>query len=160
MLIGLALFGLILGIIVWLLGHGSRSGQRLSTQMAVHQASRKALVRFLQELQEGIEVIRPTPGTTLSYALVRDKYSCVRWFRQVPRPGSGGLYDLRRYADDLALPMDRRDELLLSDVKRLTFTARSEGALQINIVLAEKDRDYALLTTVRLRNLPSAEELW
>ena len=55
---------------------------------------------------------------------------------------------------------EQRRELLLSSIKRLTFTARSEGALQVNLVLSESAEEYALLTTVRLRNIAAAEAVW
>jgi hypothetical protein len=108
-----------------------------------------------------MSVISPRPGMTLSYALVRDRSSVVRWFFQVALPGSApGTYSLWCYRDDPSIAPPVQQELLLKNIRRLTFTSRSEGALQINLLLAEGDQDYSLLTTVQMRNLPSSEELW
>ena len=159
-MVALGLFGLLIGSVVWLFGFGGRSTVRLTGQMSLQQNSRKAVVRLLRELQEGMQVLSPTPGTTLSYALIRDKLSQVRWFYQVPQAGRSDVYDLVRYVHDPSIPEAKRTETLLQNVKRLTFTSRSEGALQVNLLLVEDEREFSLLTTVRLRNLASAEELW
>ena len=160
-IIAVAVLAMMIGCIVWILGFGTRSTGRLTPQLSLQQASRKAIVRFLREVQEGMEVLSPRPGSTLSYALVRDKVSQVRWFYQLPMAGSrDNLLELWRYVDDPDVPMAQRKELMLTHVKRLTFTSRGEGALQVNLLLAEGDQEYAMLTTVRLRNIASAEEIW
>ncbi|MBI4860041.1 MAG: hypothetical protein HY815_07225 [Candidatus Riflebacteria bacterium] len=159
-LIGVGLFSVLVCGVVWVLGYGSRSTARVSAQMSLQQASRKALVKMLRELREGMEVVSPLPGSTLSYALFRDKVSLVRWFYQVPQKNSRGLFELWRYVNDSRLPDGQRHELLLQNVKRLTFSCRSEGALQVNLTLTEEDREYSMLTTVRLQNIASSEELW
>jgi hypothetical protein len=162
--IALGLISLLIGVVVWILSFGGRSTSRLTPQLALQQASRKAVVRFLREVQEGMEVVTPRPGSTLSYALVRDKLSQVRWFYQLPQRTPNPrerLFELWRYVDDQTITdPEKRKELMLSNVKRLTFTSRGEGALQVNLLLAEGEQEYAMLTTVRLRNIASAEEIW
>lgn len=152
-LVGIGLLVALIAAAVWLFSFANRSTARLAGQMAVQQASRKALVRLIRELQEGMEVMRPAPGATLSYALVRDSVSRVVWYFQEPQPGAPGLFVLKRFREG-------QTEVLLTHLKRLTFTSRSEGAVSMNVELAEEDRSYALLTTVRSRNLASAEQLW
>ena len=159
-LVALAVVGLVIGVVVWLLGFGTSSTGRLSSQLGLHQASRKVLVRLLEELQEGIEVITPPPGATLSFSVIRDKVSLIRWFYLRPQTGKPGSYELWRYVHDGSLPDAKRQELLLGNIRRLTFTSQSEGSLLINLVLADDGQQYGFLTTVRLRNLASAEELW
>lgn len=154
-----ALFAVVLGLIVWITGFGRSASGRLGAQASLQQGSRKALVRLLRELEESIEVVSPRPGTTLSHALVRDKLSLARWYYQVPS-ADGRSFDLRRAIDSATLPPGQRDELLLTSIRRLTFTARTEGALQVHLVLSEGAEDYALVTTVRLRNIAAAEELY
>ena len=159
-IIGVILFALLVASVMWVFVYGGRSTGRLSSQLSLQQSSRKAIVRFLRELQEGMEVLSPSPGSTLSYALIRDKVSLVRWFYLIPASGTPGVFELRRYVKDPKLSEEKRTEIFLQNVKRLTFTCRSEGALQIHLVMKEDDQEYALLTSVRLRNLASAETLW
>lgn len=151
---------LLLGMVGTMVGTSSRQTQKLTAQMALQQSSRKALVQLLREVQEGMEVLQPAPGSTQAWALVRDRASRVRWFYQKRQGGTTDRTELWRVIDDPSRPLAQRHEMLLRDIRRLTFTCRTEGALQMNVLLAEDDREYALLTTVRLRNLAAAEELW
>lgn len=151
----------LLGGVMELFRHGSRTTHALAAGMSLHQESRKAIVRFLKEVQQGMEVVSPRPGCTLSYALVRDKLSLIRWYYLVPKPGPGPvLHELWRHTADPSMAQVARAERLLDNVQRATFTSTSEGALQIHLVFSESGRDHAVLTTARLRNLASAEQLW
>lgn len=161
LLVAAAILALLAGAAIRGLAFGTRSTGRLTPQLALKQNSRKAIVRFLRELQEGMEVVSPAPGRTLSHAIVRDKVSRARWFYQVAHVMNVQTrHELWRHVDDTSLPKERRAELLLTDVKRLAFTSRGEGSLQVNLTLAEGESEYTLLTTVRLRNIASAEEVW
>lgn len=162
---GLIAFGLVTFIVVGLYyfaSFGRRSTERVGSQVGAQMEARRAMVRLLREIREGMEVLQPRPGGTLSWAMIRDKLSCPRMFYQVGRqePGGRTVYDLWRFVDDPDIPEPQRRELLVSGIRRLTFTSRGEGALQIHLLVAEGDAEQAFLTTVRLRNLAAAEELW
>lgn len=160
-IVALAIFGLLLGMAAYLFGFAGRAVQRLTPKMSLQQAGRKAIARMLIEIQEGIEVLSPRPGLTLSYAILRDKRSTLCWFFQCPQPQApAGTYTLWVYTDDQSLPPEQRQRILLTNIRRLTFTSRSEGALQINLALTEEGHEYSILTTVRLRNIAFAEEIW
>ena len=135
--------------------------RRTTEALAGQQAGRGAIARLLREIQQCIEVITPLPGSTMPYAIVRDHISCARWYYLVPQPGSNGLHELWRHVDDTTIADPKaRKELMVRNIKRLTFTSRSEGALQINLVCRDGDTDSPLLTTVRLRNIAAADEIW
>lgn len=151
-LVALALFGVLIGAAVWLFVYGGRATARLQPRLAAQQGARKAVVRLIRELQEGMEVLTPAPGMTLPYAVIADKEGYLKYFYQAP---GGRLF---RFVNDPA--PTGSTELLLSNVKRFTFTCQSEGALTVNALLAEEDQESAILTTVRLRNIAAAEELW
>lgn len=159
-LIALAMMGVLIALLVWLTSFGTQATGRLTPRLALHQTARKAMARFLADLQEGMEVITPRPGVTSTFAVVRDKLSVLRWYYLVPSPNGGPLFDLRVMRKDPALPAPERDTLVLTNVKRLALTSRTEGAIQLNLELSADGQDYPLLTTVRLRNIASAEELW
>ena len=145
---------------IYLLIYGAKALQRTSDNLAAQQAGRAAVARMVQEIQQCIEVITPLPGATMPYALVRDQVSCARWYYQRPQKGAPGLYELYRLVDDKTLAVEKRTELMMRGLKRLTFTSRSEGALQINMLFRENDADVPLLTTIRLRNIAAADEAW
>ena len=159
-LIGLGLMVLLISSAVYVLAFGGRTTGRLTPQMAAQQQTRKAVVRFIRELQEGMEVIRPQPGSTLPFAVITDKVGAIRWFFLVQSKTNPKLADLYRYRRDTAVPPAQRTELILNNVSRLAFTSQSEGAVSINLAVMEETAEYAVLTSVRLRNLAAAEELW
>jgi hypothetical protein len=163
MLIVVALFSLVMCVLFWLFGFGGQATRRITPKLSVQATGRKAVARFLQDLQEGMDVITPKPGSTLAYAVVRDKVAALRWYYLVQKGQDETgmpLYQLWSYTNDPSLPKDRRYQQVLDSVMSISFTSRSEGALQINLLLSLDGIDYALLTTVRLRNLASAEMLW
>lgn len=152
-LVAVALFSMLVGAVVWLFGFGAGATSRLTPQLGLQQASRKAIVRLLEHLQQGMEVVTPRPGSTQPYALIRDQVARVKWLYQVPV--ANGRYELWVYTDGT-----RENERLLTGIKRLTFSSRTEAALQVNLVLADGSQEYAMLTTIRLRNIVAAEEVW
>lgn len=151
---------LLIGSAIWVLINSRRTAQAVSARTSAQQTTTRAVVRLLTELQEGMEVLAPQSASTLSYALIRDKVSVVRWFFLVPSKSVPGTRELWRYRDDQSIPAEKRLEHILNGVQRLAFTATSEGSLQVNLVVAEEGHEFPLLTTVRLRNIASAEELY
>lgn len=159
-LLAATLFLVLLGVVYLAFRHGIASTARLTPQLSLQQQRRKAIVRFLREIQEGMDVISPGPGQTLSYALIRDKVAFLTMFYGRASSRKDGTFDLWRYRYDPDVPEPSRRELLVAHLGRVTFTCQSEGALQIHLLLEEGRQHDSLLTTVRLRNLPSSEELW
>jgi hypothetical protein len=160
-LIAMAVLGTLIGAAVWFFGFAGRTVKRLTPQLGAQQGGRRAVARLLRELQEGMEVLSPSPGQTLAYAVIADKLAQVRWFFLKPQAGSNPpLFELWRRFDGTPPPGEIPKEKLLTNVKRLTFTSSSEGAVQINLLMAEDTAEYSLLTTIRMRNIASSEELW
>lgn len=152
-MVSVGLLSFLVGAVVWLFGYGAGATSRLTPALGLQQGSRKAVVRLLEHLQQGMEVITPRPGATSPYALVRDQVARVKWLYQVQ--AKDGRYELWAYTDGT-----RETERLLTGIKRLTFSSRTEAALQVNLVLAEGSQEHAMLTTIRLRNIVAAEEVW
>lgn len=158
-LLALGLFLILLNIASAFFSFGDRSARRITSQLGLQQESRKALVRLMRELQEGMEVLRPAPGSTLPYALFTDKLGRVCWLYLRPTRAAGKTtFELWLYRRDTVKPEPA--EVLLGDVARAAFTSCSEGALQINLSLRDGDEVYPLLTTVRLRNFAASEEVF
>ena len=158
--IAAGLFAVLAGVLTMLLIHGGRSSARTGTQYALQQTSRVGMAHFLQELQEGMEVVQPAPGCTLPHAVIRDQVSCARWYYLVPQPDERGSYELWRYADDPDMAPADRKQRVLRGIRRLTFTAHGESAVQVNMVVKEGAEELPLLTTVRMRNVAAADDGW
>ncbi len=151
-LLGSLILVVVLFGVIQLLSTGRRMEEGVGGRLALQADARKALASFLRELQEGIVVVRPAPGQTLSYAMVRDKLNRVAFYSLAP--AGEETYDLRR---DLVDRSGTRREVLLGGLSRLTFTALTDRALQLNAILGTGDRRFAFHTQVRLRNRAAAE---
>jgi hypothetical protein len=137
----------------------------LGPHMGLQMASRKALVELIRELQESIEVVRPSSGATLTYVMARDKLNrillvyCVKNDAQSQRAGRD-LFDLYLYRYDHGeRPPEANQRFLLGSVERVAFTALSSGVVQIHLDLHEQGKSFPFLTAVRSRNIQTEADL-
>ncbi|MBI3890420.1 MAG: hypothetical protein HY303_02695 [Candidatus Wallbacteria bacterium] len=151
-LLGSAILVVVLYGLIQLLTTGRKMEEGVGGQLALQADARKALASFLRELQEGIVVVRPAPGQTLSYALVRDKVNRMAFYSIVP--SGKDQYELRR---DLTDRSGTKREVLLKGIARMTFTALTDRALMLHAIFGTGDRRFAFHTQVRLRNRAAAE---
>lgn len=141
--------------------------QTLGPQLGLQTASRAALVQFIREIQESIEIVRPAQGCTLNYFVARDKLNQFLVGYVAPKAGAAGgggtdpaLQELYLYRHDYDHDDPARQQRkVLDGVERITFTTLSPGVLQIHMTLWDQGRDYTLLTTVRARNILAEGEL-
>lgn len=147
--IGLALLGAALELL--------RAGQRLTVQevemLGLQLDAQRALAQLLRDLQEGMCVVLPQPGHTLPYAVVRDKENQLVHYALVDDPPRATLR-LRRA---LCTPAGATTSYMLAGLRRMTFTAQSDGALRLHATLEEGKRAFAFHTQVRMRNRDAAD---
>lgn len=161
-------FGLVIGLLAtafMMYRGGVVSAQAtLAPQMALQMATRKAFLDFIKELQECIEFVRPTQGSTLTYLLARDKLDRVLLTYMVEDPVATAregrpLQNVFLYRQDNTMPAVARQRLLLGNVTRLSFTSLGSGLVQIRMDVYEQGHSYPMLTTVRARNIALEAEL-
>ena len=156
-LVGLAIMVVLSGVAYQLMRFGIVSvGSTVAPQVGLQTASRKAMVDFIREIQEAIEVARPLPGSTLAYFVARDKTNCIVTVFSVKNDADStaagkDIFDVFLNRKQFTKPDEQRR--MLSHVERLTFTALSPGLLQIHLDLNEAGKTYSLLTAVRARNI-------
>ena len=136
----------------------------LGPQMGLQMTTRKAFLDLIKELQECIEFVRPTEGSTLTYLVARDKLDRVLLVYMTPDPVATAregvaLNNVYVYAYDQTISAAARQRLLLGSVSRLTFTSLGSGVTQIRLDAYEQGRSYPLLTSVRARNIAQEGEL-
>lgn len=147
-----------IGLVILGAAHGLfRLGQRFSAQememLGLQLDAQRSLAQFLRDLQEGMCVVLPQPGGTLPYAVVRDKENQLLYYTLVTDPPRTTLR-LRRV---VATPAGPSTSYAMSGLKRLTFTAQSDGALRLHAILEEGTRTFAFHTQVRMRNRDAAD---
>lgn len=145
--------GVLLYAIYSMFGAGRRMEDTLSAHLGMQADARKALMEFIRELQESMAVVRPAPGNTLSYAIVRDKLSRLTVYTAAPG-GKPGELVLQR---DTVSPAGNTRTRVLDGLYRVAFTATSDRALSLHLLFGEGERRMAFHTQVRLRNRDAAE---
>lgn len=157
-IIGVILLVMIMGVAfsMWRFGVVS-VGATVTPQVGLQMASRAAMVNFVKDIQECIEVARPFPGSTFTYFVARDKVNNIITAYLVKNDADSlaagrDLYDLWLHTKPTGTGTQSQKKML-SKIERLTFTALSSGLLQINLDLHEQGKTYALLTAVRTRNI-------
>jgi hypothetical protein len=153
-----ALMAAVVGLVLMAAALGLfRVGQRLTVQememLGLQLDAQRALAMLLRDLQEGMCVVLPQPGTTLPYAVVRDKQNQLVHYGIVTDPPRTTLR-LRRV---LVTPAGNTVSYMMNGLRRMTFTAQSDGALRLHATLQDNKRAFAFHTQVRLRNRDAAD---
>lgn len=153
------LLALVISIVVLytaytLLTAGRRLEEGMGAHLGLQAEAHKALVQLIRELQEAICVIQPAPGHTLPHLLVRDKLNRLAFYSLTPA-SIAGEFTLRRH---LISPTGVVPNILTTGVSRATFTALSDGAVQMHVILGAGERRYAFHTMIRLRNRDAAAD--
>jgi type II secretory pathway pseudopilin PulG len=158
-LVGFGIFLVLAGVAYGLLRFGIVSvGATVAPQVGLQMASRKAMVEFIKQIQECIEVARPLPGSTMTYFVARDKVNRIMTAYLVKNAADSttagkDIFDLYVHTKDFTPGKAPTNTKVLSNLERLTFTSLSPGLLQIHADLHEQGKTYALLTAVRTRNI-------
>lgn len=164
-LVALSVFLLLMILVVGIVRWSQKAVQGgLEPHADLQQATQRALLIFLKELEECIEFVRPAPGSTLTYFVGRGKLNeIVTGYQEQDMQGSTRagrpLYHFYLHRYDPSDPSASKRDLLVSKIERLTFTSRSPGLLQVHMRLFEAGKSYALLTTVRARGVLSEAQL-
>lgn len=131
----------------------------LAPQMGLQTTSRKALVQFIREVQESVEVAKPLQGTTLDYMIARDKLNRILVIYPAKNNAAStaagrNIYDLYLYRHDYGTtPPVQAQRRMIEGLERVAFTTLSPGVVQIHLQLHEAGKSYTLLTAVRTRNI-------
>lgn len=152
MLIALVLISIILTVVYSMLWTGRRMEEGVGAHLGLQGDARIALVRVIRDLQEGIIVVSPEPGRTQSSAVIRDRLGRMLMYAVIPGP-KPGTFLLERH---LASPSGYEKQRVMDGIERITFTALSDAALMLHVVLVDGERRFPFHTEVRLRNRDAA----
>lgn len=157
-LVALALGAVVL-VAVWsVFNAAGRTAPGLGAHASLQLGTQLALLELNQKLQESIAIERLTSGTSLSYFVVRGKTNETVVGYQVVDAAASAKAGRRLYQLWLASSRGAGTDTqrkVLGQIERCRFTATSAGVLQLHMDLFEDGKSHAVLTSVRLRNLPS-----
>jgi hypothetical protein len=163
LVLALAIFASVMsiGIQAFRLYHG-RSGDTLSKRLVLQMEARRALLNLYRELQEGIQVVSPPPGTTLPYLVYKDNLNNLRMVYLVEDPvktkeeGRTIYRALSQVRDPSKATVDE-PRTLMEHVVKLNFTTWHHGAVFISTQLRGGKGDFSLVNFVRLQNVGAEE---
>jgi type II secretory pathway pseudopilin PulG len=76
-IIAMMIFSFFLAAMYRTISYSSASAQRVSQRLYLQMEARIAILDLYSRIQEGIELILPAPGSTLSYLALRDLHSNI-----------------------------------------------------------------------------------
>ena len=137
----------------------SRVQKNFSQKSILQMESRKAFDQLVDQIREGIDVIRPVAGETTQFLVFKDLLNQITLIYLEPddeesRKLKQRVYRLISYRTDYSGSYDRsREKLLHKSVKRLRFTSLSPSSVQVSATVAGNDGDeYQFLAHVGLLN--------
>jgi len=157
------LSGLIVsGVQIWQIFQGKAS-ENLSKRLVLQMEARRALLSLFRVLQEGIEVVTPSPGTTLPYLVFKDGLNNLRMVYLEEDPARSKeekrtIYRAMIVVRDPTNAAASEPHALMENVVKLHFTTWSPGGVLITTTLHKGTGDFSLVNFVRLQNVMSDEE--
>lgn len=140
-----------------------KKAENLSKRLVLQMEARKAFLNLTRELQQGIEVVVPKPGTTLPYLVYKDYVNNLRVVfleeDQVrSREEQRKIYRAISAFRDPSSPTAGPPVTLMEHVVRLNFTTHSVGGVLVSARLHGGSGDYSLVNFIRLQNVSAEEE--
>lgn len=143
--------------------HMSKKGAvKLTQKLTLQIEARRALLNLYAEVQEGIELLKPDPGATLPFAVLRDGVNNVHFlFLKKDEPASERhkvrLFRLYSVVYDIEQAKSGPARELLKGIEQLSFTSHGYGTLFVTCQLREGRETFSFMNLIRLKNLASEE---
>lgn len=144
-----------------LLGHGAKN---ISQNLHLQMEARRALLNLYREIQEGIEILKPDPGVTLPYLVLRDNVNNIHFIylkrdkaasEQLKRP----MFRLYSVLYDIATERASAPRELVANVESLNFTAHGYSDVVITSTLREGNAVFSFVNQIGLKNSLAEEGL-
>ncbi len=144
-----------------LLGHGAKN---VSQNLHLQMEARRALLNLYREIQEGIEVLKPDPGVTLPYLVLRDNVNNIHFIylkkdKAATEKEKRQMFRLYSVLYDIATDRASTPRELLNNVESLNFTAHGYTDVVITSTLREGNATFAFVNQIGLKNSLAEEGL-
>lgn len=141
--------------------HAAKISKRLNLQIE----ARRALVNLYQDIQEGIEILKPNPGFTLPYLILRDNVNDLHFIFQKKDIGQSELlkkdifrlYSVKYDMQEERIATGPRE--LLKNIERLNFTAHGYAEVVIASTLQDGEALFSFVNMIGLKNACAEEGL-
>lgn len=162
-LIALTVFAMILGVVFQIFKSVSgRNAARLTTRLELQLEVRRALVNIFSEIQEGIEIFKPDPGSTLPFLVLRDYLNNLHFLyldRDAVASTREGCDIFRLYS--ITYDVERKTSTprreILANLTGLRFTAHGFGGVLVTGELRKQPATFSFINMIRLKNATAGD---
>jgi len=143
--------------------HISKKGAvKISQKLTLQIEARRALLNLYSEVQEGIEMLKPDPGSTLPFAVLRDGVNNVHFLflkkdEQASIRQKKSMFRLYSVVYDIEKASSGPAHELLKGIEKLSFTSHGYGTLFVSSTLREGRETFSFMNLIRLKNLAAEE---
>ncbi|MBF0410856.1 MAG: type II secretion system protein [Candidatus Riflebacteria bacterium] len=135
-----------------------KASRNLSQRLVLQMEARKAFLVLFHEIQGGIEIVYPQPGTTLPYFLYRDFVNNLQliYLEKDPETTKSEKEDMFRVVQGIKDPATGqilKPKTIMKYVKTLNFTAHHNGGVVLTTSLKSANGKFSLINYVRLKNM-------
>jgi len=162
-MVALTVLGLMLGGSFRLFSFftGKKVGN-ISARLQLQMETRRALVNIYSEAQEGIEVLKPDPGATLPYMVLRDLINnlhliYMRKDQALTAKNGSDTFKLFSVVYDIAKDHCSDPHEILNGLSSMNFTSHGFGAVLVTGTLRDGELKYSFVNMIRLKNVSSEE---
>lgn len=138
MIVAFALFSTLMaiGLRAWS-QFGGRAAENLAQRLLLQIEARKALVSLYRELQEGVEVVSPVPGSSLPYLVFKDSVNDLRMVYLADDPmetkkEGEPIFRMMIIRREVGKPSCDDPKTLMEHVKKIEFTTFHPGAVLVS----------------------------
>jgi len=134
------------------------TSKNLSQHAILQMESRKAFDHIIDQIREGIDVIRPASGETTQYLVFKDLINQITMLYLEPNDEESRrlkkrVYRLISYRTDYSGTYERsREKVLHNSIKRIRFTSLSPTSVQVSATVASENDEYQFMAHVGLLN--------
>ena len=140
----------------------SGRSEGLSRRLRLQIEARRALVSVHSILQDGIELIKPDPGTTLPFLVFRDYVNNIHFLyltkdEQASQDTGQDIFRLLASVYEIETEQFHGPREVLSQIDRLSFTAHGYSSVLVSCTLRERNSSFSLVNLIRLKNAGARE---
>jgi len=137
-----------------------KASQNISKRLVLQMEARKALTNLYRTIQDGLEVISPAPGMTLSYLSYRDIVNNIKvvylekdeyWSKIEGKT----IYKAMILTKDTSGAVTKKAKCFMRHIQSLNFTSYSPGAVLISANMYSGKGEFSLINFMRLQNVSS-----
>ncbi len=162
-LIALTIFGLVIaGCFQLFRNFSGRNAVRLTARLELQLEVRRAMVNLYREIQEGIEIFKPDPGSTLPFLMLRDYLNNLHMLyleKDIAASKREGcdIFRLNSVTYDVESGVSSPPHEVLANITAMNFTSHGFGGVLVTGYLRKEQAHFSFVNMIRLKNATAGD---